>query len=137
MSILVASLNYNGNIDVLYDIMTNKVIYEPECSPKQSYTSILNVPSIHYPLFDLGSSYIILQCTKWHDCMDHSVIFKYNNCCILRKYKGNTYSIPFTLNDFPYNKMGRRTCDELDKWFLEFAQQFLVSSCSQVVRKNT
>jgi hypothetical protein len=134
MSILVASLNYNGNIDVLYDMMTSKIIYEPE--PTHTYKNIINVPNINHSLFDLGSSYIVLQCSKWHRCMNHSDIFKHNNCCILQRYRGNTRSTPFTLHNIPYNRMVRITCDELDKWFLNVAQQSIVSSCSQIVEKK-
>jgi hypothetical protein len=129
MSIPIGSLYCNGHIDVLYDMMTQNIIYEPQethehCKTMNVYTKIFNVPNIHYPLHELGSMYVILQCCR--GCND--VVFKSGNgegCCILKTCKGNIKPKIHALTCKPYSEMPQINCDELDAMFLKQAQNLV------------
>lgn len=133
MSIVIASLYSNGYIDVLYDMMTQKIVYEPHathepCALMNTYTKIFDVPNINFPLYELGSIYVILQCCIVRtDIITNDTTGLFNNinregCCILKTCKGNIKSLIHTLRCKPYSEMTQMTCDDLDAWFLKMAQ---------------
>jgi hypothetical protein len=130
MSILIASLYCNGYIDVLYDMMTKHILYEPQdnhnpYSMMATYSNIINVPNIHHTLFELGSMYIILQCCKWYNGVCPQDVFNdysSNSSCIVKKCKGNLKQKLQMLTYKPYSAMMQITCDELDAYFYKVAQ---------------
>lgn len=131
MSIAVASLYCNGWIDVMYDIMTQKIVYEPQCthepcSMMQSYSKIIDVPNIHFTIFDLGSAYVILQCCRWYNGIAPLDVFggeETDRCCILKTFKGNIKNILPVLGYKPYGWMKQITCDDLDASFLQLGRE--------------
>lgn len=126
MSIAIASLYCNGVIDVLYNIMTSAISYEPleahnPCSLMSSYSKIIDVPNIHNPLFELGSMYVIIHCRKMHIETPQD-IFGNERSFILKTCKQNIKSKVHALSCRPYSAMTQITCDDLDRHFLTIAQ---------------
>jgi hypothetical protein len=138
MSIRIASFYCNGYIDVLYDIMTQTILYEPHgnrdpYNTMPIYSKIIDVPNIHCSFFELGSMYVVLQCCKWHNVSIEAAqqnrdktLFNYDKdygCCVLKKCKGNLKNKIHALSCKPYSTMTQITCDDIDVFFLQIAQR--------------